>query len=114
MGPAPAAMPYFFPAYPAVAMPVPFTAFMHMPPTAAYNIPTTVQPMHVAPHHPMYGGTAAQQPAPMHGSMPPPSTTKLPSSSTTSPTTTNMNMNPAPGIYKGSHPPPWGHPQSLT
>jgi hypothetical protein len=108
--PAPTTMPYFFPAYPAVAMPVPFTAFMHMPAaTTAYRIPGSVQPMHVAPHHPMYGaaGAAAQQPTLMRGSMVPPPTTKQTLSSTTPSSTTNMIMNMTPDIYKGKHSTLW-------
>ena len=108
--PAPTTMPYFFPAYPAVAMPVPFTAFVHMPTaTAAYRVPGSVQPMHIAPHHPMYGaaGVAAQQPTLMRGSMVPPPTTKQSLNSTTPSSTTNMIMNMTPDIYKGKHSPHW-------
>lgn len=108
--PAPTTMPYFFPAYPAVSMPVPFTAFMHMPAaTAAYRIPGSVQPMHVAPHHPMYGaaGVAAHQPTLMRGSIVPPLTTKQSSNSTTPSSTTNMIMNMTPDIYTGKHSPLW-------
>ena len=105
--PAPTTMPYFFPAYPAVPMPVPFTSFMHMPATAAYHVPGSVQPMHVAPHHPMYGAAAAQQSTLMRGSMVPPPPTKQSLTSTTPSTTTNMIMNMTPDIYKGKHSPLW-------
>ncbi|KIM40413.1 hypothetical protein M413DRAFT_179108 [Hebeloma cylindrosporum] len=107
--PASSTMPYFFSAYPAVAMPVPFTAFMHMPAAnAAYRIPGSVQPMHVAPHHPMYGapGGPGQQPTPMRGSMPQASA-KQSLNSTTPSSTTNMTMNMTPDIYKGKHSPLW-------
>ncbi|KAF8161397.1 hypothetical protein B0H34DRAFT_700779 [Crassisporium funariophilum] len=96
----PQAIPYFFPAYPTIAMPVPYTAFMHVP-TYPMGIPlhghqvTTANGVAAA-----YPLAAAQQY--MTSMMPARGASSK--SFMTSNTTNNMNMTPA---YRAKHSPLW-------
>ncbi|KAF8963587.1 hypothetical protein BDZ97DRAFT_1919596 [Flammula alnicola] len=100
----PQTIPYFFPPYPTVAMPVPYTAFMHMP---NYRMG---MPMHGGPMapvnaaaHGMSIGSPVQYPVPQVLGM-----SGLPGASIkpsmTSGTTANMNTPPT---FRAKHSPLW-------
>lgn len=78
--------PFFFPAYPAVSMPLPYTGFMQVP---AYHLALSMQAPHIAPQ----AAAAMQYPMPL----PPPLGGPLPAGAAT-------NAGPA---FRSKHSPLW-------